>query len=68
MQFHAATERSLYTISGPVNVHTLNKNITPGIKWSLKGGKKETMENYKIVTTKSGCGHSVLHVVCYETC
>ena len=24
--------------------------------------KKKTMENYKIVTTKSGCGHSVLHV------
>ena len=39
-----------------------------GWTWLLKGGKKKTMENYKIVTTKSGCGHFILHVVCYETC
>lgn len=47
MQFHAATESSVYTISGAVNVHTPSKKMTPRIKWSRKGGKKKTMENYQ---------------------
>ena len=52
MQFHAAVERSLYTISGAVNAHAPNKKITPRIKRSLKRGKKKRWKIIKLSPQK----------------